>query len=217
MNQPAHDPKKVEYYAAQVNAWFQTSLERDKSLLALSTAGIGVLIALLTRDGARTTTEAVLFILALLSFTSCALVVLTIFSKNQAHLEAEIHKRANHVERHLKLLDNAALISFGAGISLALVIGIFTVISSTHGDTKMPSKEINIADIVKAAEDGRIIESFANSSRIAPPADDVKSFAGSGRVAPPEPAPQQPAAPTSQQPDSTATPATPSGGDAPSD
>ena len=98
MNQPAHDPKDVEYYAAQANAWFQSSLERDKSLLSLSTAGIGVLIALLTRDGTRTPIEAVLFILALLAFTVCALVILAIFSKNQAHLEAEIHKMLTSIQ-----------------------------------------------------------------------------------------------------------------------
>jgi len=217
MNQPPHDPKDVEYYAAQANAWFHTSLERDKSLLALSTAGIGVLIALLTRDGERSMTEAVLFILALLAFTACALVVLAIFIKNQAHLEAEIQRRENHVEHHLKLLDSIALVSFGIGISLAFVIGIFTAISSTHGENKMPNKEIDLAAIIKASEDGRLLESFANSSKVAPPVDDVKSFAGSGRVAPPEPAPQQPAVPAAQQPDTSATEPAPSGGDTSSD
>ena len=213
MNQSSHDPKDVEYYAAQANAWFQSSLERDKSLLALSTAGIGVLIALLTRDGTRSPTEAVLFILALLAFTSCAIVILTIFSKNQAHLEAEIHKKTSNVENYLKILDTTALCSFGAGLTLSLVIGIFAAINSTHGEPKMPDKDINLADIIRAAEDGRLIESFAHSSRIAPPADETKSFAGSGRVAPPEPAAQQPSAPA-QQPDPAPAPAAPTSGDA---
>jgi len=217
MSQPAHDPKDVEYYAAQVSAWFQSSLERDKSLLSLSTAGIGVLIALLTRDGARTPIEAVLFILALLSFTICALVILAIFSKNQAHLEAEIHKGASNVESLLQILDKTALCSFGAGLSLSLVIGILAAISSTHGESKMPDKDINIADILKAAEDGRLIESFANSRRIAPSVDETKSFAGSARVAPPEPAQQQPALPDAQQPVSSPTSAATSGGETSSD
>ena len=217
MNQPAHDPKDVEYYAAQANAWFQSSLERDKSLLSLSTAGIGVLIALLTRDGTRTPIEAVLFILALLAFTVCALVILAIFSKNQAHLEAEIHKTTNGVESHLKMLDKTALFSFGAGLSLSLVIGIFAAISSTHGESKMANKDINLADILKAAENGRLIESYVNSSRIAPPVDETKSFAGSGRVAPPEPAQQQPAPSAAQQAIPSPAPAAPSSGETSSD
>ena len=217
MNQPAHDLKDVEYYAAQANAWFQSSLERDKSLLTLSSAGIGVLIALLTRDGTRSPIEAVLFILALLAFTLCALVILAIFSKNQAHLEAEIHKGANSVEGHLRTLDKTALYSFGTGLSLSLVIGIFAAISSTHGESKMARKDISIADILRAAEDGRLIESFANSSRIAPPLDETKSFAGSGRVAPPEPAQQQPAPPAAQQPISSPAPVAPSSGETSSD
>lgn len=217
MNQSEHDPKDIEYYAAQVNAWFQSSLERDRSLLALSTAGIGVLIVLLTRDGTRTPVEAVLFILALIAFTLCALVILAIFSKNQAHLEAEIHRNANSVEGHLKILDKTALCSFGAGLSLSLVIGIFAAVSSTHEESRMANKDINIADILKAAEDGRIIESFANSSRIAPPVDETKSFAGSGRVAPPKPAQEQPAPPAAQQVVPSPAPAAPSSGENSSD
>lgn len=42
------DQKRVEYYAASVNAWFNTSLEHDKSLFTLSAGGIGLLITLLT-------------------------------------------------------------------------------------------------------------------------------------------------------------------------
>jgi hypothetical protein len=40
------DDKEVEYYAAQANAWFNTKLEYDKSILVLSAGAIGLLIKL---------------------------------------------------------------------------------------------------------------------------------------------------------------------------
>ena len=43
--------KQIEYYASCVNAWFNTKLERDRSLLTLSAGGIGLLITLLTTVG----------------------------------------------------------------------------------------------------------------------------------------------------------------------
>lgn len=43
--------KSVEFYAAGINAWYNTSLEHDKSIFSLSAGGIGLLITLLTTVG----------------------------------------------------------------------------------------------------------------------------------------------------------------------
>ena len=43
--------KDVEYYASSVNAWFNTSLEHDKSILTLAAGGLGLFITLLTTVG----------------------------------------------------------------------------------------------------------------------------------------------------------------------
>ena len=45
------EQKKIEFYAASVAAWYESSLEHDKSLLTLSAGGIGLLITLLTTVG----------------------------------------------------------------------------------------------------------------------------------------------------------------------
>lgn len=42
-----NDAKQVEFYSQGVAAWFNSALEHDKSLLTLSVAGIGVLLALM--------------------------------------------------------------------------------------------------------------------------------------------------------------------------
>lgn len=45
--------KDIQFYAASVTAWFNTRLEHDKSLLALSAGGIGLLVTLLTTVGVK--------------------------------------------------------------------------------------------------------------------------------------------------------------------
>lgn len=72
--------KEVEFYAASVNAWFNTSLEHDKSLFTLSAGGIGLLLTLLTTVGLSSAESLVLYIGAILSFLSAIIAILLIFS-----------------------------------------------------------------------------------------------------------------------------------------
>ena len=37
--------KDVEYYSHLVNSWITTRMEKDKAILTLSTAGLGVLVS----------------------------------------------------------------------------------------------------------------------------------------------------------------------------
>jgi hypothetical protein len=50
-----NNAKEVEYFAAIANAWVNTRVEHDKSLLTLSAGGIGLLITLLSTVGIETT------------------------------------------------------------------------------------------------------------------------------------------------------------------
>ena len=43
--------KQTAYFAALVEAWLQTRMEKDKSLLMLAAGGVGVLVTLLTTTG----------------------------------------------------------------------------------------------------------------------------------------------------------------------
>lgn len=127
--QPAQDPKaesileleKVEYYASQVNAWFATRMERDKSLLLLSGGAIGLLITLATTGGKKTSCEGLLFFVAILSFTVCLLVVVHIFSANAEHLEKEINEKTG-LDAQLGVFDDIAIFSFGFGVIISVLI-----------------------------------------------------------------------------------------------
>lgn len=72
--------KEVEYYASSVNAWFNTSLEHDKSILTLAAGGIGLLITLLTTIGLSSAEALVLYVGAITSFLVALISVLVVFA-----------------------------------------------------------------------------------------------------------------------------------------
>ena len=86
MNSDLKDKKEVEFYAANVEAWFNTRIEHDKSLLTLSAGGIGLLITLLTTVGASSIQILLLYGFAILFFLVCIISVLIIFKRNSDHL-----------------------------------------------------------------------------------------------------------------------------------
>lgn len=123
------DPKEVEYYAAQVNAWFNTKFEHDKSLLTLSAGGIGLLVTLLSTVGINSLGALVLCVLALVAFIICLGILLWIFRRNAKHLEEVCQGKATS-DPVLALLDNLAILSFLSGVVFSVIVSISTAINS---------------------------------------------------------------------------------------
>lgn len=130
------DPKKtlqelkaVEGYAAMVNAWLNTKMERDKSLLTLSAAGIGILVTVVLEMGIRNSSMLLLYRLSLLAFIICLFTVLWIFDRNAVYLEA-VSNGKNLSDPVLIQLDRVAMVAFVAGVLLASLMAISSAIDS---------------------------------------------------------------------------------------
>ena len=54
-------PKDVAFYSTVAQAWVATRMEKDKTLLSLATAGIGLLATLLTTAGASSLRQLFLY------------------------------------------------------------------------------------------------------------------------------------------------------------
>lgn len=121
--------KEVEYYATQANAWVNTRMERDKSLLTLSAGGIGLLVTLLTTRGVESIYALALYVLAILCFIACLGSLIAILTINSGYIEKVIQGTAKR-SIHLRALDHIALTSFSMGVILSLVIGLSTGIDS---------------------------------------------------------------------------------------
>ena len=122
--------KRVEYYAASINAWFNTSLEHDKSLLALSAGGIGLLLTLLTTVGLSSAEALILYIGAIASFVVALVVILFVFRRNRTHIEDILSGKSTSSDPLLAILDVAALWAFGIGVVFTAFIGIAAAVHS---------------------------------------------------------------------------------------
>jgi hypothetical protein len=133
--------KEVELYAAEMAAWFNTSLERDKSIFALSAGGIGLLLTLLTTIGLNNVVLLVLYIAAVLAFLVSLVAVVAIFRHNQVHIE-RVSQGHYALDPVLTLLDQVAISAFGIGAVLAAVIAIATaVISYSERENSMSEEQ----------------------------------------------------------------------------
>ncbi|MEY3996745.1 MAG: hypothetical protein RL344_1088 [Pseudomonadota bacterium] len=132
------EAKDVEFYAATVNAWFNTKFERDKSLLTLSSGAIGLLITLISTIGVKSVESLILYVFALICFIVCLASLLWIFSRNAKHLEDVVRERALN-DPLLKVLDHTAVLTFMLGVVFTSVIAVSTAIN------KYTEKEIIVA------------------------------------------------------------------------
>ena len=123
------DEKEVEYYAATVNAWYTTKLEKDKHLLSLSSAAIAILVTLATTVGATDHKTVLVYFLAVTSFLVCIICVLSIFDRNSVYLENTINE-VNQEDSVLKVYDKISSSSFILGLIFSLLVGFFSIIDN---------------------------------------------------------------------------------------
>jgi hypothetical protein len=196
--------KEVEYYASSVNAWFNTSLEHDKSILTLAAGGIGLLITLLTTIGLSSAEALVLYVGAITSFLVALLAVLVVFRHNRTYIEQVLAGKIAGNDPVLAKADSIALWAFGVGVVFTAVIGIDTAIHSFTSKEKAMSNEptkstqsVPLRESFNGATNLQLsIESFNGAASL------QKSFNGASNLQP------QPIASTSAPVVNTPTPAT---------
>jgi hypothetical protein len=138
----AENDKELAFYSSTVNAWYTTRFEKDKHLLSLSSAGIGLLVSLLTAVGTNTLYTAVIYGLALICFLISIVCILGVFSRNSAYLESIVSGNDNN-DVILVILDKTAVISFVLGIIFTLLVGAFSSIE------KLTEKENCMSDNIE--------------------------------------------------------------------
>lgn len=127
--QEINQMKEVEFYSANLNAWFNTRFEHDKSLLTLSAGGVGLLITLISTVGVRSIETLILYFFSLFCFILCLGALLWIFRRNAKHLEDVVRETAIN-DPLLNILDRIAVASFMLGVLLAAIIGVSTAVHS---------------------------------------------------------------------------------------
>jgi hypothetical protein len=112
---------KTAHYAASVQAWFGTKMEKDKSLLTLSSAGIGILVSL----GANSRLEKFFYVSAILFFINTVLCTLIVFEINAKLIESLIReKNTKSTGRIANFLDYVLILSFLFGVIAFAMLGV---------------------------------------------------------------------------------------------
>lgn len=177
--QEIENQKHVEYYAASVNAWFNTSLEHDKSLFTLSAGGIGLLLTLLTTVGLSSAEALILYIGAIVSFVVALVAILVVFRRNRTHIEDILSGKSTSNDSLLTKLDAMALWAFGIGVLFTAIIGIAAAVHSYSTMEKIMTNET-----AQKSEAVPLRESFSGASSLQPSTDFTKSFNGAGNLQP---------------------------------
>lgn len=82
--------KNIAHYSILLSTWIETKMERDKTLVTLSAAAIGLLVTILTTVGVKSLWEIPLFAFAVTSFLATIWSSITIYQLNSEHLENTI-------------------------------------------------------------------------------------------------------------------------------
>ena len=178
--QEIEEQKSVEFFAAGINAWYNTSLEHDKSVFALSAGGIGLLITLLTTVGLSSSLILHFYIGSILCFFVSLICVLIIFRCNKAHIAQVLAGKNVASDPALENLDLIALIAFGIGAALAVLIGISTAVSSFESKGKIVATENKSQPPMPVP----LHESFNGIQNLQPQTEFTKSFNGIGDLMP---------------------------------
>ena len=115
--------KNIAHYSILLSAWIETKMERDKTLVTLSAAAIGLLVTILTTVGAKHFWEIPLFAFAVISFLVTIWSSLTIYQLNSEHLEEAI-RGSSVKDPRLEKYDKRSVRAFIIGSVATLLIGV---------------------------------------------------------------------------------------------
>lgn len=127
-NPEDEDAKSVAHYQTLLAAWIDVSLERDRTLLTLATAGVGLLVTILTTTGIQSLWMIVLYVGAFAGFLATIIFSFQLYRANANTLKQEITK-SDDQRPDLRGLDKRTMRSFVAGVVFSILIG---VASATH-------------------------------------------------------------------------------------
>lgn len=116
-------------------------MEKDKSILTLSAAGIGLLVTLLTTVGPHSWIEAIFYALAFAGFTFSALTAVRIFDRNADYL-LQLANDKDESDPRLRSLDRRLLKGFLFGVAFTVLIAVSSAIARySHKGFPMSEKE----------------------------------------------------------------------------
>ncbi len=121
------EAKNIAHYSVMLQAWIETRMARDKSLITLSAGGVGVLVTLLTTVGLARPWQIWLYAGSFLGFLATIGIALVIYQKNAELIENDF--RGDVKDLKLKTFDIASIATFYVGAIFAVLIAISSALT----------------------------------------------------------------------------------------
>jgi len=125
LNDEQHIPEEK---AILIQTWIENRMERDRTLLALSSAGLGLLATLLTAIGFGSWRQFAIYIGAAIAFLGSVFGGLAVFHLNSNYIQDLFHRRQPKT-RLLNLSTKVLVVGFLVGIMLMLLLAFWLGIS----------------------------------------------------------------------------------------
>ncbi len=139
--------KKIAFYQVCLDAWVNTRMERDKTLLGLSAGGVALLVTLLTTVGVDSVHSFALYLLSLSLFIATILICVLILDKNADYLKKVIKEGETGHSNTLRRLDSWALSLFVMGVITSALIAL-----SVAGEGVLSKESNSMAEETKKEE-----------------------------------------------------------------
>ena len=142
------EKKRIRYEtfcSSFTDAWVNTNIEKDKSILTISSGAIALLVTLLTSFKVSSKFILYYYFSALFFFLVVIILIIIVFEKNADYIELLLSDKEND-EHGMKLrsilhyLDRAIIYCFLAGILTTIYI------ASQHGYTKLNEEITSMSD-----------------------------------------------------------------------
>lgn len=146
---------RVEFNSQSYASFYNTKIEKDKSILTLSIAALGFIITLIDTPLALNWKTATL-LTATVALLFSAHTIITIFDKNADYIVAITQDIGDYsiIESHLKKLDKRATKSFYLGLSLCLALGISPKPMEPSEMSEKQSQNSAQSELLKKSFDG---------------------------------------------------------------
>lgn len=171
--------RNIAHYQVLLSAWISTRMERDKTIITLSSAAIALLVTIITTVHLKSLLQYLFASLALTSFLGTICICLLIYQLNTKHLEECL--RDNSETNTSKLLNKLDLLTtscFHAGIIFAIMTAIFISVQQ-KGGSPMSEPKKNVETKITPLK-----ESLTGLNKLAPKDIETGSFSGLSSLSP---------------------------------
>ena len=157
--------KDVEYYSHLVNSWITTRMEKDKAILTLSTAGLGVLVSFFSNISYTNITSSILYGLALISFILAIISGIWILSENANYCEAVICDETPKNDKLISILDYSLICNFIFGLIVSIILSFSLIYEKDLKEESNKSLENKISSLKDAGFSLKEIAGILNNKK----------------------------------------------------